>query len=442
MTIYGKLCRHPAVFHAVTGLSTEAFDALYDQLVDGPPQPEHDAPPPTQATTTRHAHDSRNRLLMAVIWLHLYPTYDVLGRIFGLHRSTVGRNLKPVLEVLRQHPPDGLTWPDGTRRKLNLEGFIREYPEAVSALGFEDQTAVAQRPDVDLRLLARLPRSLQKMFVRYRLPIVQPFGGLVPQRLVDIRTRRAFDPLLGLALLYLLALTLVEAVTTLIQADIGMAMHAVLLITLLLHATLLWRHPICRLFLSLAFAPLIRLLSLALPLAQFPLIDWYLITGVPLIIAALIAVRSLGYSRQMVGLGLGRRPLLQIATAFSGLAFGYVEYQILQPAPLADALTWEALRFPALVLLTCAGFNEELIFRGIMQRAAVDTFGRSGILYTTTVFAMLHMGHRSPEDVIFAFVAGGLFGWVVYKTNSIWSVTIAHGLTNIMLFLIMPLAFA
>ena len=36
------------------------------------------------------------------------------------------------------------------------------------------------------------------------------------------------------------------------------------------------------------------------------------------------------------------------------------------------------------------------------------------------------------------FVVAIFFGWIVAKTNSLLGVTLAHGLTNIMLFMVMP----
>jgi membrane protease YdiL (CAAX protease family) len=53
-------------------------------------------------------------------------------------------------------------------------------------------------------------------------------------------------------------------------------------------------------------------------------------------------------------------------------------------------------------------------------------------------FGVLHVGYQSLVDVIFVTGVGLLFGWIVLRTRSIIGVTLAHGLTNIMLFLIMP----
>ncbi|MGC8787064.1 MAG: CPBP family intramembrane glutamic endopeptidase, partial [Anaerolineae bacterium] len=116
---------------------------------------------------------------------------------------------------------------------------------------------------------------------------------------------------------------------------------------------------------------------------------------------------------------------------------GYMEYQILHPKPLARAFTWEQLWLPALILMFSTGFSEELIFRGVMQRAA-EALDRFSILYVSAVFAVLHVGYKSLLDVLFVFGVALFFGYVVKKTGNILGVSLAHGLTNIVLFLVAP----
>jgi len=93
---------------------------------------------------------------------------------------------------------------------------------------------------------------------------------------------------------------------------------------------------------------------------------------------------------------------------------------------------------PALILLFSTGFLEELLFRGIMQRTATETLSQFGLVYVALVFAALHIGYKSIPDLIFVFTVGLFFGWTVQKTHSILGVTLAHGLTNIILFLVIP----
>ncbi|MGA9348528.1 MAG: CPBP family glutamic-type intramembrane protease [Anaerolineae bacterium] len=244
---------------------------------------------------------------------------------------------------------------------------------------------------------------------------------------------------LQVALGYLGVLSVAEVLTALLAPQGGLALYGILLVILLLHTALTWEHPSHGLLLSLTFAPLIRLLSLSLPLAGLPLLYWYFIISVPLVVAAVIALRTLGFSWTRVGLNLRALPI-QFLVGLTGLAFGYIEYQILRPGPLAKALTWEQLWIPVLILLVSTGFVEELIFRGVMQQAATEALGRYGILYVAVLFAVLHVGYKSLLDVLFVFGVALFFGWVVARTSSILGVTLSHGLTNIVLFLVVPLS--
>jgi hypothetical protein len=95
---------------------------------------------------------------------------------------------------------------------------------------------------------------------------------------------------------------------------------------------------------------------------------------------------------------------------------------------------------PILILMFSTGFIEELIFRGMMQRAATEALGRFGLPYVAALFAVLHVGYLSVLDVVFVLIVGLFFGWVAARTHSIVGVTLSHGLTNIVLFLVMPLS--
>ncbi len=241
------------------------------------------------------------------------------------------------------------------------------------------------------------------------------------------------------ALAYLIALTVAETLTTFISPRAGMVLHGLILIALLLQAALSFRQREYQFLVALALAPLIRLLSLALPLANFPLIFWYAVVGVPLFIATIMSMRVTGVKRNMIGLQLSWRSLpVQLLIGISGLVIGYIEYLILRPDPLVSELSWELVWLPALILLLFTGFLEELIFRGIMQTSSNLMLGRLGVVFVALVFAVLHMGYSSLLDMIFVFAVAILFGLLVQRFRSLLGVSISHGLTNISLYLIFP----
>src|SRR5215470_1668395 len=118
MISYPVVATTPEIFRALTGLSQKDFDALFADF-----QPAH-ARRLQQATHTKRGlrrrqrqpgaghpfgRDLRDRLLMALVWLRVYPTYELLGWLFGLDRSNAWRNVQDVLATLQQmarFPPE------------------------------------------------------------------------------------------------------------------------------------------------------------------------------------------------------------------------------------------------------------------------------------------------------------------------------------------------
>ena len=266
------------------------------------------------------------------------------------------------------------------------------------------------------------------------MPVELPYQWGRPQ-LITLRTEvSAFK----IPLLYLGAITAAELIVALVNPLGGIIFHIVLLLGLIFHSSFAAKHPYSKLYLALAMAPLIRLLSLSIPLTGFPQIYWYAITAVPLLAATITVMNRLNLRLDQVGLTLNR-PRLHLLIGLTGIPFGIAEFYILRPSPLADSLAWQGLILPSLILLVGTGFMEELVFRGVLQRLAVEALGRRwGIVYIAVLFAALHVGYLSVADFGLVLVAGLFFGWVVQKTGSLVGVTLSHGLTNITLYLIVP----
>lgn len=235
----------------------------------------------------------------------------------------------------------------------------------------------------------------------------------------------------------LLFISIAEIVTAAVQPQFGLVLHAGLLVGLTLYGATGQLTEGRKLALALTLAPLIRILSLSLPLFRFPQVTWYPIVAVPLLIAAWIIIRLLGVSRQSIGLRLGNLPL-QLMLVGGGLGLGAAEYLILQPTPMVHNYSWSSIIPSALSLVIFTGFTEEFIFRGLLQTVAAPLMKRWTLMYISLLFAALHIGYLSITDVVFVYAVGMLFGQIVRQGGSILGVTLAHGLTNVTLFLIMP----
>jgi membrane protease YdiL (CAAX protease family) len=228
-----------------------------------------------------------------------------------------------------------------------------------------------------------------------------------------------------------------EFVTAVVDARWGVGLHVAILWALLLHFSWARERSEAKLLLALCLAPLIRILSLGMPLEDVDLAYWFLIVAAPMIVAAFLVARTLGLTRYDLGLTVHAIPL-QLLVGVTGVGLGIAEYFILKPDPLIDELTWQQAWWPALILLVATGFGEELVFRGVMQSASTDLLGKVAIPYVAIVFAALHVGYESAADVAFVFLVALFFGWVVAKTRSLLGVTLCHGIANVVLYVIVP----
>ena len=243
----------------------------------------------------------------------------------------------------------------------------------------------------------------------------------------------------------LAAFATAEVITVFTDPLTGIGLHGATLLALLAASGIGGRGerpadgPLSRLLYALALVPLIRIVSLTMPLGRFDEVYWFLAAGLPVFVAGVVIVGTLGIRPGDIGLRLTRRgaPLQPLIASF-GLVLGFAEYQILRPDALIDDLTLRQFIVPALVILFATGFLEEFIFRGILQRLAEGVLGRSGILYVSLIFAILHVGYRSAPDFLFVFAIALLYAWVVRRTGSIMGVSVSHGITNITLFLVVP----
>lgn len=238
---------------------------------------------------------------------------------------------------------------------------------------------------------------------------------------------------------YIFGIFFAEVLATLYAPQVGLVCHGVLLLILFVHGALSYNLIFQRMLITLALAPLIRFVSLTLPANNDLFYFHYLVlAGGPLLISALMVVKYSDLKLSDVGFRLSNWPV-QILVGFSGLGLGTIEFLILRPSPLVSPFTLIQVWLPALISLVFIGILEELIFRGLMQRIFIDGLGRfRGVLSISFLYSILHTGYHSVLNMLFVFIVALFFGWVVLRTKSIVGVALAHGLTNIGLFLVIP----
>ena len=235
---------------------------------------------------------------------------------------------------------------------------------------------------------------------------------------------------------YLGFIVVAELFTAIDRPQFGVGIHAIILCVLVIQGGLARFYEVRTLALALTLVPLMRVVSMSVPLSNFPQLAWYPIVGLPLLMTAGMIIRRLALAPRDLGLRLRGLPL-QILLMGIGLPLGVLGYAIAQP-PVLPLTSWQSISLSIVIFIIFTGFGEELIFRGLIQSLALPVFGRWTLVYTSLLFSGLHIGYRSVTFIIFVLGVSLLFAHIVYWSGSIIGVTVAHGLTNVTLYLIMP----
>jgi hypothetical protein len=149
-----QLLRTPKAFPALTGLRLEEFDRLVgdveaaDQRRAAAATTTKDGQPRQRAVGAGHPfdHDLRDRLLLTLFWLRVYPSYALLGWLFGLDKANAWRNVQDTLALLDTLPDFPFDRPARERRSLRTaQALFEEFPDVQLIVDAKEQPF--RRPD-------------------------------------------------------------------------------------------------------------------------------------------------------------------------------------------------------------------------------------------------------------------------------------------------------
>ena len=148
MFAYETLARYPGAFRSLTGMTPAEFDSLLtafraaqqrlcaQQTTTRQGKPRRRAP----GAGHPHRHDDRHRLLLALVWLRVYPTYELLGFFFGLHKRNAQLNVRAVLAVLDTLDDFPFDRPGRDRKKLgSATEVMAAFPEVRVIIDSKEQ---------------------------------------------------------------------------------------------------------------------------------------------------------------------------------------------------------------------------------------------------------------------------------------------------------------
>jgi uncharacterized protein len=238
--------------------------------------------------------------------------------------------------------------------------------------------------------------------------------------------------------LYFVVIVIAECLTIFVFPLAGIVSYSLIMIVFIIQSVFIQNSNQRNLLLALSLVPLVRILSLALPLGQLSLVFRFPLIYAPLLAATIAVMWATGLRPAETGINLRYWPYQVAGGVIAGFGIGITEYLIIGTSPLINTFSLEAIWLPALLIIISTGLVEELMFRGVLQKLSEAAMGRQGIIYISLLFAILHLGFYSWQDVVFVFLVALFFAAIVKRTGSLLGAILAHGIANTTLFLIAP----
>jgi len=144
-----------------------------------------------------------------------------------------------------------------------------------------------------------------------------------------------------------------------------------------------------------------------------------------------IPLGKIGFKKGLIRLSF------QILTGVSvGAVLGLVEEFVLRPQPINIGPSMISnIVYLVITMMVFVGLTEELLFRGLLQSYTADLMPKwQAIHLVSLLFALFHIGWLNPLEVVFAYGAGIVFGFLLLRTGGLTAPVVAHGFGNIVLY--------
>ena len=150
MLQYQYLKKNKTVFKAMTGLYVAEFDQLVQDVLPRYAQAEENrlSRPDRQRAMGGGADFElapQDQILLTVVWLRKYPTHEVLGYLYGVSDTTVGRYVQRVIPLLEATGRDTMRLPAPSRKqRRQLSDLLQDVPDLALIIDTFEQAV--QRP--------------------------------------------------------------------------------------------------------------------------------------------------------------------------------------------------------------------------------------------------------------------------------------------------------
>lgn len=217
--------------------------------------------------------------------------------------------------------------------------------------------------------------------------------------------------------------------------EAALAIHSINLVLLILSSIYIEN----RAYPALMLLPLFRLLNIAMPVFFQLTLYSYPLVYAPMFLPIYFIMKERIFSLEETGItAKGFWFFLPLALAV-GFALGWGEYQVLRPGVLIPDFSLKNVLVLTLTMTLFVGVVEEFVFRSSLQTVMEGRLGSIfGLLAASILFGVMHSGYHIPMELIYVSFAGVVFGLLFWLTKSLPVIALAHGVTNVSLFLVAP----
>ena len=194
-----------------------------------------------------------------------------------------------------------------------------------------------------------------------------------------------------------------------------------------------------RIYPILLMLPLFRLLNVAMPVFFNLTLYSYSLVYAPMFVPIYFIMKNGLLSRAEAGItSKGFWFYLPLAMTV-GFALGWGENSVLGSGPLVPDSSLKSILTLALIMICFVGFVEEFVFRSALQTVMEEHLGGAmGLTIASIIFGFMHSGYHLTLELLYVSFAGLVFGLLFWLTRSLPVISVAHGITNISLFMVAP----
>lgn len=241
---------------------------------------------------------------------------------------------------------------------------------------------------------------------------------------------KAKAPVPNWLLVYGTLITLAEVMLVLVSVPLGSLLHMTLLVALASH-TAFSRTPKDPQLPVLLLLPLMRLLSLVMPIAEVDPAYWYLLSAAPAILGATLMVRAMEIPWSKLGLGRPASMVVSVVSAGMGIPVGLVLSGTVGPelmlqidgAPLVLGVT----------ILVVVAVLEEFVFRGLLTYVTLVRAPGLVLFVPNLLYAVMYLASGDGAVVLMMGGTGVLFSAFRQRSGSLYAVIVAHVLMRLVL---------